>query len=159
MLFILRLTNGDCVIVTAADEPSARESALHLNPENPAAIASVRPLAHLCVQLTPTEDASLEVVAWDGPTLDSIFAQEYPLLEKAYRRANAQSFPQSTTAPASRLEALQEWYEKNLDLIREAVEQERTRLAPSSAADPIRRQTQLTQPEKSKAMKIGSNHR
>ena len=44
MLYILRLTNGDCVITLAADERSAHETAKKLSQDEAADVATVRRL-------------------------------------------------------------------------------------------------------------------
>jgi hypothetical protein len=92
MLYILRLTNGDCVITLAADERSAHETAKELSQDEAADVATVRRLDGFGVQFSPTEDGSLEVAHWDDATLDDILESEYPQLNEAYRRANAEPF-------------------------------------------------------------------
>src|SRR5580700_4875609 len=89
MLYILRFNNGDCVVVLAADETTARKAARNLVGDQPVEVVTARRLRNFCVQLTPTDDGSLELVQWDDATLDDILTAEYPQLEDAYDRNRA----------------------------------------------------------------------
>lgn len=125
MLFIVRLSNGDCVVAMAEDERSAGESALKLSLEHTAEIATIRRLESFAVQFTPTEDGSLEAVQWEDATLESILAHEYPLLHEACQRANAEPLmPTGQTIDKSSLSQLQAAYQRNLEKIREGLGRE-----------------------------------
>ncbi len=125
MLFIVRLTDGDCVIAMAADERSAGESALKLSLDHAAEIATIRPLESFAVQLTPTENGSLEAIHWDDATIESILAHEYPLLNEAYRQANHEPLMASAQKiDESSLSQLHAAYQRNLEKIREGLGRE-----------------------------------
>ncbi|MGO8796419.1 MAG: hypothetical protein ACLQLC_16480 [Candidatus Sulfotelmatobacter sp.] len=125
MMFIVRLTDGNCVIAMAADERSAGESALKLSLDKAAEVATIRPLEGFAVQLTPTEDGSLEATHWDDATLESILAHEYPLLNEAYRRANGEPLmPAAQKIDESSLSQLHAAYQRNLEKIREGLGRE-----------------------------------
>jgi hypothetical protein len=128
MLYVLRLTNGDCFVTVAADEQSARQIAkLKLDPSTE--VVTVRPLAGFAVQLTPTEDGSLEVSHWDDATLDDILASEYPLLHQAYLRANAEPFLPSPNPDEPILLELKAAHEHNTEIIRQGLQLEQQRFS------------------------------
>jgi hypothetical protein len=134
MLYILRLTNGDCVIAMAADERSAREAAAKLSLDEAAQVATVRRLDAFGVQLYPTEDGSLEVGHWDDATLDGILAHEYPLLNQAYRRAIAEPFVETPSPQEPVLSLLRAAIERNTDIIRQGLRQELQRSIPAEVS-------------------------
>ncbi len=156
MLYILRFTNGTCVVALAADEAAARQSALKIPLEDGVEIATVRPLDHFAVQLAPTEDGSLDVVHWDAATLDDVLISEFPLLDQAIRRANAQPFVNPAGTSPAGLGGLQAWYEKNNEIIGEALRQERDRLADPVAAEAVvPEEVSAVAPLKSKSARVG----
>jgi hypothetical protein len=124
MLYVLRLSDGDCVVVLASDEQEARRATNDLDPDNPTEIVSVRQLEGFALRLSPTEEASLEISGWNDATLDSILSREYPLLEEAYRRANAERFDQSQDPKQPALSRLRSQFERNTEAIRKALELE-----------------------------------
>jgi hypothetical protein len=127
MLFILRLTNGDCIVTAALDEQAARDSAMKLCREDAAEVVSVRPINRFAVQFSPTDEGSLELIRWEDATLDDILAGEYPLLEEAYRRANAEPFARLSDHDEPILAHLKTEYERNTKIIREGLRLERGR--------------------------------
>ncbi len=144
MLYILRLTSGDCVIALAPDERSARETATKLNPDEEAEVVSVRRLTSFAVQFSPTEEGSLAVAQWDDATLDGILAHEYPLLNEACRRANAEPFLPTPNPKEQALSQLKAAHERNTEIIRQGLRKERQRatqedLATKSKAATARR--------------------
>src|SRR5208282_4376175 len=127
MLYVLRLTNGDSVVVLAADERSARKIATTLNPDEAAEVDSVRRLDSFALQLSPNEEGTLEVAHWHDATLDNILVNEYPLLNDAYRRANAEPFLQAPNPHDPPLSQLKAAHERNKDIIRQGLRLERQR--------------------------------
>jgi len=139
MLFILRLTNGDCVITMAADEQGARAAATKLSANDRTQVASVRPFGRLAVQFSPTEDGSLEVTRWDDATLDDILKSEYPLLNEAFRRANAEPFARATDPEEPILSHLRAAHQRNTEIIRQGLQLERERFSKETV--PVKRST------------------
>jgi hypothetical protein len=131
MLYILRLTNGNSVILLAPDEQSARCSAKHMDFFEGAEIASVRPLDSFGIQLSPTEDGSLEILDWDESALDCILANEYPILKDAYRQANRQAFDAASPDEPVILR-LNAHFERNTEILRQALRLERQRFTPKA---------------------------
>jgi hypothetical protein len=134
MLYILRLSNGDCILATGDSDYSARESAAKLCGDDAAQIASLRPLEKLAIRLSPNEEGSLELAHWDDATLDGILASEYPLLNEAFRRANAVPFVQMPNPQEPVLTQLKAAYERNTDIIRQGLQQEQRRFAQVASA-------------------------
>jgi len=133
MLYVLRLTNGDCVVAMAADEYGARHIATKLNLDEIAEVATIRQLDTLGIQFSPSEDGSLEVTHWDDATLDSILANEYPLLNQACQRANAEPFLPAPNPDDSVVSQLKAAYERNKDIIRQGLRQELQRSGQAQA--------------------------
>jgi hypothetical protein len=125
MLYVVRLTNGNCVILLAPDEGRARSAVNGMKEE----IASIRTLEAFRVQLSPTEDGNLEILDWDDSVLNCILKSEYPLLYEAYHEANARPFekPDADEPAILRLNAE---FERNTEIMRQAVRLERKRFAP-----------------------------
>ena len=132
MLYILRLSSGGCVISLAPDEQSARCAALELDPVNGAEIVSVRPLDRFSFQVCPTDDGSFEVNRWDDAAAEDILAHEYPVLYEAYCRANAEPFAKARPE-AQILMHLKAEFERNSEMLREGVRQERLRFKQKGA--------------------------
>jgi hypothetical protein len=137
MLYVLRLTSGDCIVAAAADERSARDLAASLGLEQGEAIASARPLSQFAVRFSPTDSASLEVNSWDDSTLDDILANEYPILNQAFRAANSVRFVPLPESTRPVVEQLKEAHENNTEIICEGLRQEVDRLKSQA---PVRTQ-------------------
>lgn len=133
MLYVLRLTSGDCIVTQAHSEISARAFASTIGIEEGESIATVRTLPRFGARLSPTEAGSLEVNSWDDATLDDILVSEYPLLNDAFRTANSVRFmpPPNSTRPL--IEQLREAHEQNAQLICKGLQQELQRLAPETS--------------------------
>jgi|SRR5271166_163043 len=128
MLYVLRLSSGDCIVTSAADEVSARALNGTLKLEDGETIASARALSSFSVRFSPTDDASLEVNSWDDPGLNDILVNEYPLLNKAFHLANSVRFmpPPNSTKPL--VEQLRDAHEQNSEILRKALRLELERL-------------------------------
>lgn len=133
MLYVLRLAQGDCVIVYTRDEQSARELASRLAGEDGGTIVSARELSDFAVRLSPNDEASLGIHSWNDSALDNILAQEYPALNDAFRAANRT--PILTKADAGRplMPQLKQAYEENTAIIRKGLQAERERFGSESA--------------------------
>ena len=131
MLYIVRLTDGSCAVVIAADECGARQSATKLIRNAESEVATVRPLDHFALQCFPTEDGSLEVTNWDSTTLENILANEYPRLKEACQRANAEPLLPARDAAQPVLWQLQAEFERNSEIIRRGLQQELERSKPA----------------------------
>lgn len=132
MLYILRLSNAECMILLSPDEQSARLAAIHLDPENGFNVVSVRAIDRLAMQISPTDDGSLEITRWDQDALESILTHEYPVLHEAYKRANTKPF--ATARPETPvLLHLKTEFERNNEILRAGVREEKLRFKQKGA--------------------------
>ena len=128
MLYVLRLSSGDCIVTAASNERRARELAGTLGLEQDEIVVDMRPLSRFAVRFSPTDCASLEVNCWDDSTLDDILRHEYPLLEEAFRLANSVRFMPAPNASRPVLEQMKSAFEQNTETIRQALREEIDRL-------------------------------
>jgi len=129
MLYVLRLTSGDCIVAAARDENDARDCATHLGLETGESIATVRELPQFTLRFSPTEMGSLEVNSWSDATLDDILAHEYPALDEAFRSANSAEFMSSPNLNGPLIDRLRKAYERNTEIIRKGLRQEQERFS------------------------------
>lgn len=127
MLYVLRFGKGDCAVVSACDEQSARELAHQLGMEDHDTPVSVRELGSFAVRFSPNEEGSLEIRCWNDSTLDDILVHEYPILRDAFRAANAVSFMPAAEAGQAFAAELKRAYEQNVGIIRKGLLQEKHR--------------------------------
>ena len=128
MLYVLRLSSGDCIVAAAEDESSARGLAGVLGLQADETIATVRTLSGFAVRLSPTDSGALEVDSWDDATLDDFLVHEYPLLKEALHTANSVRFMSAHDPTKPVLEQLREAHAENVKIIREGLHRERARL-------------------------------
>lgn len=86
-LFVLRLRNGNCVVVAAGDDAAARQRAKDLGAN--VEIATVRQLESFAVQFLLTDDGELKSILLDEQTLADLCAHEYPILNSARTQSYA----------------------------------------------------------------------
>ena len=132
MLYVLRLSGGDCIVTAAEDEISARGMASSLGLEGGETIASVRPLSDFAVRLSPNVDGSLDVESWDDSTIDDLLVHEYPQLNAALREANSVQFMPPPNPGRSVLDQLRKAHEQNREIIRRGLQLEQQRLKTES---------------------------
>ena len=133
MLYILRLSTGDCIIVEAQDQEIARDLAIASGLEEGESVVSLRLLSRFAARFSPNDDASLNVSSWDDATLDDILAHEYPLLNEAFRQANSLPLMEAGSINRDTLNQLKEAHEKNLEIIRKGLRMELEKFAPETA--------------------------
>jgi hypothetical protein len=129
MLYVLRLANGDSIVAMARNDGEARTLAGQLGRKAGEEVVSVRKLPQFCVRLAPADSGTLDVSCWDDATLDDLLNHEYPRLNDAIHSANRVRFLPSPDATRPLFDQLREAYEKNTDMIREGIRQERERMA------------------------------
>jgi hypothetical protein len=133
-LFVLRLRDGNCVVVAAEDEAGARQRAKDLRTD--VEIATVRKLESFAAQFLLTDNGELQSTLLDEQTLADLRVHEYPMLNSA-RTQSYVDFNSSETdsktdyvlydAPAQKHIAA--WDDRDKRLVSYAVRQERDRLA------------------------------
>jgi len=135
MLYVLRLSTGDCIVAAADDESSARELAAGSGLQADEIIVTVPALSRLAVRLSPSDNGTLELDSWDDATLDDFLAHEYPLLNEALHRANSVRFMSPPDPNTSLLGQIREAHAQNVEIIREGLQRERARLSPASMTE------------------------
>ncbi len=132
-MYVLRLRDGNCVIATAPDEDHARKN---VEPLAASEVVTVRELDAFVAQFILNDNGELTATLLDKETIADLHQHEYPML----KAANAQSyadFGASETdsktetvrfSPPARLHA-EKWGERDKQIVRYAVEQERVRFA------------------------------
>ena len=132
-VYVLRLRDGNCIIVDAPSEEKAIARALPLAASE---VASVRRLESFVAQFRLTDEGELAANILDRKTIAELHQHEYPLLQAAHAHSYEDfgtSETDSNTAAvrfssAARLHAKQ-WDTRDKETIRYAVEQERLRFA------------------------------
>ena len=132
-LYVLRLRDGNCIIVAAPSEEKATARARRLAASE---IASIRCLESFVAQFCLTDEGELAANILDGKTIAELHEHEYPLLRAAHAHSY-EDFGSSETdsnthavrfSSAASLHAKQ-WDTRDKETIRYAVEQERLRFA------------------------------
>jgi hypothetical protein len=132
-LYVLRLRDGNCIIVNAPDEEKAREKA---RPLAASEVATARKLESFVAQFALTDEGELAATLLDKKTISDLHEHEYPLLHAA----NAQSYldfddseTDSKTGPvlynSTASVHAREWDKRDKDIVQFAVQQERLRFA------------------------------
>jgi hypothetical protein len=132
-IYVLRLRNGNCIMVDALTEEQARENA---RPLAASEIVTARELKAFAVQFALGDEGGFAGVLVDKKTIADLHDHEYPMLGAAHTQSYADfnaSETDSATAPVLfNLPAqrhLQQWDERDKQIVRYAVEQERSRFA------------------------------
>ena len=133
-LFVLRLRNGNCVVVAAGDDAAARQRAKDLRAD--VEISTVRELESFAAQFLLTDDGELKSILLDEQTLADVGAHEYPILNSARTQSYADFNSSETDSKAEHVlyDALAQkhidaWDDRDKRLVSYAVQQERDRLA------------------------------
>ena len=132
-IYVLRLRDGNCIVANAADEDHARTS---VKPLAASEVVTVRELDTFVAQFVLNDNGELSATLLDMETIADLHQHEYPML----KAANAQSYADfgvsetdsktdtvRFSSPARR--HAQAWDERDKQIVRYAVEQERSRFA------------------------------
>ena len=131
MVYALRLRDGNCIIVNALTEGDARQSAQSLTASE---VVTVRELQSFAVQFVLTNEGEFVGTLLEKKTIADLYDHEYPMLGVA----NTQSFADfgapdtdNTTEVVRFSESARrhadEWDSRDRQIVRYAVEQERSR--------------------------------
>ena len=132
-IHVLRLRDGNCLVVNALNEDHARKN---VEPLAASEVVTVRELDAFVAQFVLSDSGELPATLLDKETIADLHQHEYPML----RAANAQSYADfgisetdSKTASvrfnSTARRHAQAWDERDKQMIRYAVEQERLRFA------------------------------
>ena len=132
-LFVLRLRNGNCVVVAAGDDAAARQRA---NLRADVEIATVRELESFAAQFLLTDNGELKTILLDEQTLADLRAHEYPILNSARTQSHADFNSSETDSKAEHVlydapaqKHIAAWDDRDKRLVSYAVQQERDRVA------------------------------
>jgi hypothetical protein len=132
-IYVLRLRDGNCVVTNAPTEDDARKS---VEPLAASEIVTVRELNAFVAQFVLNDNGELTSTLLDKKTIADLHQHEYPMLGTA----NTQSYADFGVSEAdSTTEAIrfsstarrhaQDWDERDKQIVRYAVAQERLRFA------------------------------
>lgn len=132
-LYVLRLRDGNCIIVDAPSEEKARERA---KPLAASEVATARKLDSFVAQFALTDEGELSATLLDKNTLSDLHQHEYPMLRAAHTQSysdfDASETDSKTDAvlfnAAARRHA-KGWDKRDKQILHFAVEQERLRFA------------------------------
>jgi hypothetical protein len=139
-VYVMRLTDGNSIIVLAADEQNARARAATLIVHEGVQIAYCREQSTFAAHFSLNDEGDLETVLWDDPTVGEILENEYPLLNETFKRANAEPFAPGLDATKPIMvqpgwqKSLERADKKNIAIVLEGVRLERVRLDPKKVA-------------------------
>lgn len=132
-LYVLRLRDGNCIILDAPNEAAASERAKSLAASE---VATARKLDSFVVQFALTDEGELTGTLLERNTVSELHQHEYPMLQAA----NAQSYTDFDASQTdSKTDAVlfnsdaklhaQEWDKRDKEILHFAVEQERLRFS------------------------------
>lgn len=132
-LYVLRLRDGNCIVVDAPSEEKARERA---KPLAASEIATTRKLESFVAQFSLTDEGELAAILLEKTTVAELHEHEYPMLNAAHAQSymdfNASETDSKTDAVLFNQDATvhaEEWDRRDEQIIHYAVEQERLRFA------------------------------
>lgn len=132
-LYVLRLRDGNCIVVDAPSEEKARERA---KPLAASEIATARKLESFVAQFSLTDEGELTAILLEKNTVAELHEHEYPMLNAAHAQSyidfNASETDSKTDEVLFNHDAsayAQEWDRRDEQIIHYAVEQERLRFA------------------------------
>jgi hypothetical protein len=136
-LFVVRLRNADCLVVSAANRDRA-EAKVHKYLAG-GEIATVRRLPAFAAHFALADDGSLHAVMLDPKMLLGLHRHEYPMLRAAVQHSFA-DFDAPEAQPRARAgepvlfdpeaeDYRKRWEQRDKDIIKFAVQQERSRFA------------------------------
>ena len=132
-LYVLRLRDGNCIVVDALNEEEARERA---KPLAASEIATARKLESFVAQFALTDEGELAATLLDKSTIADLHEHEYPLLNAAnahsyidFDASETDSKTESVLFSQDARVHAREWDKRDKALVYSAVEQERLRFA------------------------------
>jgi hypothetical protein len=132
-LYVLRLRDGNCIVVDAPSGEKARERA---RPLAASEVATTRKLDSFVAQFALNNDGELTSTLLDRNTISDLHQHEYPLLQSAHAQSYMDFDHSETESKTSAIlydskasVHAREWDKRDKDIVRFAVEQERLRFA------------------------------
>jgi hypothetical protein len=132
-LYVLRLRDGNCIILDALNEDGARERA---KPLAASEVVTARKLDSFVAQFALTDEGELTATLLDKNTVSELHQHEYPMLKAAnaqsYMDFDASETDSKTYAVLFNTDAslhAKQWDNRDKKILHYAVEQERLRFA------------------------------
>jgi hypothetical protein len=132
-LYVLRLRDGNCIILDAPNEDSARERA---KPLAASEVATARKLDCFVVQFALTDEGELTATLLDKNTVSDLHQHEYPMLQAAHAQSymdfDASETDSKTDAVLFNGDAnrhVRQWDKRDKQILHFAVQQERLRFS------------------------------
>jgi len=132
-IYVLRLRDGNCVVTNAANEDHARKN---VEPIAASEVVTVRELDAFVAQFVLNDNGELSATLLEKKTISDLHQHEYPMLKAANEQSYADFGASDTDSktetvhfdPTARRHA-QAWNNRDKQIVRYAVEQERLRFA------------------------------
>lgn len=132
-LYVLRLRDGNCIVVDAPSEAKARERA---KPLAASEVATARKLESFVAQFALTDEGELSATLLDKTTISDLHQHEYPMLRAAHAdsymdfdASETDSNTETVLFNATANRHAQRWDRRDKQIVHFAVEQERLRFA------------------------------
>jgi hypothetical protein len=132
-IYVLRLRDGNCVVTNAPNQDDARKS---IEPLAASEVVTVRELDAFVAQFVLNDNGELTATLLDKKTIADLHQHEYPMLGTAntqsyadFGASGADSTKEAIRFSSTARRHTEDWDERDKQIVRYAVEQERSRFA------------------------------
>lgn len=132
-IYVLRLRDGNCLVVNALNEDHARKNVAPLAASE---VVTVRELDAFVAQFVLNDNGELTATLLDKETIADLHQHEYPMLGAANAQSYADFGASETDSKTDMVRFnstarrhTQDWDARDKEIVRYAVEQERLRFA------------------------------
>ncbi len=132
-IYVLRLRDGNCLVVNALNEDQARKN---VQPLAASEVVTVRELDAFVAQFLLNDNGELTATLLDKETIADLHQHEYPMLGAAHAQSYADFGVSETDSKtdvvrfnSTARRHAQNWDARDKQIVRYAVEQERLRFA------------------------------
>ena len=132
-IYVLRLRDGNCVVTNAPNQDDARKS---IEPLGASEVVTVRELDAFVAQFVLNDNGELTATLLDQKTIADLHQHEYPMLGTAntqsyadFGASEADSTKEAIRFSSTARRHTEDWDERDKQIVRYAVEQERSRFA------------------------------
>jgi hypothetical protein len=132
-IYVLRLRDGNCVVTNAPNQDDARKS---IEPLGASEVVTVRELDAFVAQFVLNDNGELTATLLDKKTIADLHQHEYPMLGTAntqsyadFGASEADSAKEAIRFSSTARRHTEDWDERDKQIVRYAVEQERSRFA------------------------------
>jgi hypothetical protein len=132
-IYVLRLRDGNCVVTNAPNQDDARKS---IEPLGASEVVTVRELDAFVAQFVLNDNGELTATLLDKKTIADLHQHEYPMLGTAntqsyadFGASEADSTKEAIRFSSTARRHTEDWDERDKQIVRYAVEQERSRFA------------------------------